>query len=129
MRKNVPAILAISLALGTVATACGPEDTGPMRTVPEALRGVWVTDNRAYADRKMEILDEAVLFYTGGTVYEPYVVRSIEVEEQDDGTVYNIEHSGWESGSLMLSLKFRTADSTIVFTNQPTMVWRKVPSS
>jgi hypothetical protein len=75
----------------------------------------------------MEIIEEALLFYTGEFGFDPYVIRSLRIEPEDDGTFFEIEHSGWEGGRLTLSFFFRSADSTIVFENQPSVVWRKAP--
>jgi len=75
----------------------------------------------------MEILEEAFLFDVGEGAYEPYVIRDILIEEEADGTVYEFDYSGWEGGDLTFSFKYRHGDSTIVFKNQPRIVWRKKP--
>ena len=124
--SHVPVLLASLLVL--TASPCSPPRSDQGRITPEEIRGVWVCDNPSYAGRDLEILEKALLFHTGDGDFDPYIIRSIQVEQRTDGTSYEIEHSGRESGSLTLSLLLRSADGTIVFENQPLMVWRKSPS-
>ena len=128
MRKTNPVLFLLSALLVTSTAGCTSSGSEQGRTTPPELRGVWVCDNPDYAGRKMEILEEALIFHLGEGAYDPYVIRSIRVEPGIDGTSYHIEHSGWESGSLLLSFFFRSADSTIVFENQPLIVWRRQPA-
>ena len=125
MKTPSPLFLVQLGLLGLTAIGCGPKAAELGRTTPEEIRGVWVTNDPDYVGRKMEIMEEALLFYSEEHLFDPFVIRSIKVEPEADGPVYEIEHSGWESGSLTLSLKFRSADSTIVFKNQPTLIWRR----
>jgi len=128
MRQTRPVPILLASLLVLTAAACSPPESDPGRIAPEELQGVWVSDNPDYAGRDLEILENALLFHTGDGNIEPYIIRNIEVEQSADGTAYEIEHSGRESGSLTLSLLLRSADGTIVFENQPLMVWRRNPS-
>jgi hypothetical protein len=127
MKKTspVPFLLISFLVLAAAGCPSPAQELG--RTAPVEIRGVWVCDDPDYAGRRLEILEEALLFYTEEWVFDPYIIRSIQVEQGSDGTSYLIEHSGWEGGSLNLSLYLRSSDSTIVFGNQPLTVWRKQP--
>jgi hypothetical protein len=119
-------VLAGGLILGTAA--CSDSDSEASRIMPEATRGVWETNDARYADRKFEILDEALLFHTEARAFDPYLIHEIQTEVDEDGTRYIIEHSGAEMGSMTLTLFFYQGDSTLVFENQPFIVWRKVSS-
>ena len=127
MRRTRPAPILLASVLVLTTASCSPSGSDPGRIAPEEIRGVWVCDNPTYAGRDLEILENALLFHLGDGNFDPYIIRNIVVEQKPDGTAYEIEHSGRESGSLTLSLLLRSADGTIVFENQPLMVWRKNP--
>lgn len=112
------------LALGV--PGCSQEDSGPDKTIPEAIRGVWATDDPEYADQRLELMEGAVLFYTEERAFDPYIVRGIQTVAEEGGTAYEIAHSGWDGGEMILSLFVRTGDTTLVFKNQPFRVWRWV---
>jgi len=125
MRLNSPIPVHVVSFLALAVAGCGPSEAEPNTTTPEEIRGVWASDNANYAGRDMEILEEAFLFDTGDGAFEPYIIRGIVVEQEDDGTLYDFEYSGWEGGILNFSFKYRPGDSTIVFKNQPRIVWRR----
>ena len=127
MRQIITTPLLLCSLLLLAAAACRSSDDGVLTTTPQELRGFWISDKAEYAGRSMEILEEAILFHTGEYAFDPYIIRSIVVEPGNNGTGYEIEHSGWETGEMTLSLFFRTEDSTIVFRNQPLTIWRRVP--
>jgi hypothetical protein len=123
--------LCLSLVTGgliLLTMACSTDELGPNRITAEEIRGVWETDDARYADRKLEILSEALLFYTEETAFDPYVIHEIQTEVEEDGTRYMIEHSGPEQGRMTLTLFVHTGDSTLIFRNQPSVVWRKTSS-
>jgi hypothetical protein len=119
-----------SLLIGSflfLANGCGPVATERLeKTAPEAIRGVWVTAEESYADRKLEGREDALLFYSEKNVYQPFSIEGVALEEMPDGTFYDIEHSGAEGGSMVFSVFLRQGDTTMVFRNQPLMVWRKI---
>ncbi len=95
------------------------------RTTPEEIRGEWVCDAPAYADRSFEILEESLIFHTGGETFDIYLILSVRAKRENGTTFYEIDHTGEEGGDLMLPLVFRSADGTIVFQNQPEIVWSR----
>jgi len=117
-------LLAGGLILGT--PACSNEDEGPNRITAEEIRGVWESGDPRYADRKLEILSEALLFFVEGENFDPYIIHEITVEVEEDGTRHIIEHSGSEMGRMTISLFVHPGDSTLVFENQPEVMWWKV---
>ena len=79
--------------LGAAFASCGGGDGEPVRTTPEQIRGVWTTDDAAYADRRLEIMEEAVLFYTEEHAFDPYVIQDMRTIPEDKNTLYKINHN------------------------------------
>jgi len=125
--KAVYGMMGACLIVGAVN--CSSEATEPGRTVPVNIRGVWVTDDPDYADQKLELMEEAVLFYTEERAFDPYIIKGIQVVVEEEGTAYEIQHSGWDGGDMVLSLFVRTGDTTLVFKNQPFRVWRRAAAN
>jgi hypothetical protein len=112
------------MALGIAGCESGEPESD--RITPEGIRGEWATNDARYADRKLEILSEALLFYTGGRAFDPYIIHHIQTEPADDGTRYIIEHSGAEMGRMTTTFLVYPGDTALVFQNQPHVIWRKV---
>jgi hypothetical protein len=96
--------------------------------VPAEIQGSWVTSEPKYADRAFEILEESLLFHTGGggLTRNKYRTKSVETDLEDvEGTLYRIEYLGPEGGFFTLSVVLRPADGTIIFLNQPEIVWTR----
>ena len=117
--------LLLTIFLAAAPTGCEPSDSRTVPLAPEEIQGVWITDDPAYADRKMEILEDGLLFHSAEFTFDPYTIQGVRIEPGYNGATYEIEHSGWESGTLTLSFFLRANDSTLVFRNQPLTVWRR----
>jgi hypothetical protein len=96
--------------------------------VPAEIQGSWVTSEPKYADRAFEILEESLIFHTGEGGFTLHQYRAISVDSDVEdvvGTLYEIEYLGPEGGLFTFSVVLRPADGTIIFLNQPDMVWTR----
>jgi hypothetical protein len=96
--------------------------------VPAEIQGSWVTSEPKYADRAFEILEESLIFHTGegGWTLNKYRTISVETDVEDvEGTLYQIEYLGPEGGLFTFSVVLRPADGTIIFLNQPDIIWTR----
>jgi hypothetical protein len=125
MNTQLNTRICFSLLIGLGSMGCAEDGTGSLQTTPEAIRGVWTTEDAAYAGRWLEIQEGNVLFYTEEETLDPYVIQEVRVAAQDSGALYEIDHTSWEGGTLTLSIFVRAGDSTLVFENQPSRVWYK----
>lgn len=127
MKIPIAYLPSILLGLGLLApVGCSPGEDVAELAVPESIQGIWTTDDERYADRRLELMPAAVLFYLGDEGdMEPYVVQELRVIPIDEGTLYEIDHTGREGGTMTLSLVVPPGDSTLFFRNQPQVVWRK----
>jgi hypothetical protein len=108
---------------------CASSDEEESLTVPEAIQGMWVTDDPEYAGQRLELMEGALLFYIEEEEFDPYVVRKVQTIEEEVSTLYQIAHTGRDGGEMTLGLRLIHADSTLVFKNQPFRIWRKVELS
>jgi hypothetical protein len=114
--------LAIVLPLLCGCNGGGGEDTTGSVT-PEEIRGHWITDQPEYADRGLEIIEDALVFHTGEETFDLHMIREIRAETVDGGVEFELDHWGKEGVSMTFSFIYNPADTTIRFKNQPRVIW------
>lgn len=110
------------LALALLAGACAP------RVDPDALtqiRGAWVTDAPAYAERGFDISGDSIRLHQGGGIKVRYPIRSVERVERDDHFEYTVTYE-----SIVQEFEFRfdyhpAERPTIRLPRQPNVVWTR----
>lgn len=126
MNTRVLRPISFLFGLGLLSSVgCSPTDDEAERTTPETIQGIWTTEDERYADRRLEIMPAAILFYSDEREFEPYVIQELRVIPEEEAILYEIDHTGWEGGSMTLSLFVHPGDTTLVFRNQPFVVWKK----
>lgn len=98
---------------------------GTMRTVPEHLRGVWVTANPSYSDRFLKLREGAITFGTGGVNDQTFEITGFDQRREADGRDLNTAYFR-SVGGASFSRQFhfsRQGRLTLVFVNQPDVVW------
>ncbi len=125
-RTSLASLLLLGIPL-LAGPGCSGGRSADNRITPEEIRGAWRTDAPGYADRGMEILEKALAFDVGGGDFTVQVIRSIETSPAPEGTDYEIEYRNREGGIFTLSFTYRPADTTIVFRNQPELIWVRNP--
>ena len=109
--------------------ACQESDgDGQVVVAPAEIQWSCVTSEPKYADRAFEIHEESLIFHTGEGTFTLHEYQSISADsdvEDVEGTLYKIEYLGPEGGLYVFSVVLRPADSTIIFLNQPEIVWTR----
>lgn len=98
---------------------------GTMRTVPDHLRGVWVTANASYGDRYLKLREDAITFGTGGVNDQTFNVTGFDQIREADGRDLNTVYFRSVGGSSF-SRQFHFSQQgrrRLVFVNQPDVVW------
>ncbi len=113
-------------ALLFLAASCAPPAPP---SVPAELVGTWATEARKYADRKLEIWDDAVIFYTGAR-WKEFTVHRIQsvqtVEGASEGTLFSLYYAGLDDTVDRFSFYFDGSTGVLRFENQRSIEWRKV---
>jgi hypothetical protein len=105
---------------------------GKSLNVPDHIIGVWETADTRYADRPFEITREEIIFHTGGSSFNTYRIKKVEVGKapQQGTNLYIIHYKILEGKVYKLSLYYnQTGKGEIVYKNRPEMVWTKKSES
>jgi hypothetical protein len=120
-------LLAVAALAALGPTACGsPAET----ELPSALLGIWVTRDRDYADRFLELRSDWVIFGTGGSSISMLPVLDVVAEHGNTGeSVYSvgIEEEDGERGTL--ELRVRGGAHPSLRLGSQSVIWSKRPAA
>ena len=111
-----------ALASLLAVAGCGPGGESDVQ-VPETIRGVWVTEAPAMADRIFEITSEEVFFQTGPDSYTLHAIRGIEQVDRDGESDFDLEYRGLSGQPEQF--RITASGSEIVMRNRPDVRWRR----
>jgi hypothetical protein len=66
-----------------------------------------------------------VSFDAGEGQRNTYAIRAIRTEPEAEGAAYEIDHGSGVEGIMTLKLKFELRHGRIIFSNQPSVIWRR----
>lgn len=97
----------IAFVLALTAFGCAKE----LRVVPHTFLGRWTCDDARYADRALLISQRALMFTSGPTASENFMVRDVDAEALPDGTTtLTITYGNESADGLSLRLRLLTTD-------------------
>lgn len=96
-------------------------------TLPEPLVGTWRTDDPRYATRRLELLDDQVVFQVGDSSFavERYAISRVRSRRSANGRLYRITYLGAESEPIELHMYFEDRSGTLRLANQMEFAWRR----
>jgi hypothetical protein len=105
--------------------ACQGSDLVFLESPPEELLGSWITSDPEYFDNGFEISEDTVIIHTGEGTFTTHQFYSLSVDSTADGIEYNLRYVGQGEEVYNFPLRYRPFDGTIIFPNQPRMIWKK----
>ncbi len=107
----------IAFVLALTSFGCAKE----LRVVPNSFLGRWICDDARYAGRSLMISQRALMFASGPTTSENFMVRDVESEALPDGTTtLTITYGSERADDLALRLKLLgTEPATLQIGDRP----------
>ena len=119
----------LALFLGATITACGGST---LDEVPEELRGAWITDAEAYAERGFTLEARTLTLLRGEASSVTRPLDRIEAEVEDGVTRYHLHHRSAEGTMDVLSIRFeeQPGRNIVWIDNLPRVAWyRAAPAT
>jgi len=118
-----PLMLVMCVAL-VMMLGCGPSKRV---SVPDEIKGTWVTSAPKYADSSMEITNGSIIFKTGFHHRDSNHITKIEQAPERLGGLYHIHYEKEPGETYTLSMyHYRGPEGGVIrFKNQKQIAWRK----
>ncbi len=124
--KSTRIFVAVTLLATVIGCQPQSQSQADNSTVPEKLLGVWKTSHSKYADRFIEIKNDALIFGQGGEKVELHALADIHETWEGKSILYSISHLNHEGQRYTFAFYYDPTDGgTIRFKNQKQIIWTK----